>query len=171
MAAKKTEGVRIGPISLIVLISVLLLAVLAMLCVTTANAARAMSRRQATAATDTYLLESCGQTMLAKIDEVAHAGGTDGASAASAVASQLSTIKQDAVDAEGKQGKKLAIDASTSGNSVAFTITSKDGRTLSARVTVSDNLAYTIDQWKITTAQTDESEASLWTGSDATETE
>lgn len=39
MSHQSNEGVRIGPVSLLTLVSVLLLAVLAMLCATTSNAA------------------------------------------------------------------------------------------------------------------------------------
>ena len=47
MARRTGEGVRIGPITLLTLVSVLLLAVLAMLCVTTTHATEAMAQRQA----------------------------------------------------------------------------------------------------------------------------
>ena len=46
MARRTGEGVRIGPITLLTLVSVLLLAVLAMLCVTTTHATEAMTQRQ-----------------------------------------------------------------------------------------------------------------------------
>lgn len=39
---KKTEGLRVGPITLVTLIAALLLAVLAVLCATTANAQATM---------------------------------------------------------------------------------------------------------------------------------
>ena len=54
MARQTGEGVRIGPITLLTLVSVLLLAVLAMLCVTTTHATEAMAQRQADALSQTY---------------------------------------------------------------------------------------------------------------------
>ena len=54
MARRTGEGVRIGPITLLTLVSVLLLAVLAMLCVTTTHATEAMAQRQADALSQTY---------------------------------------------------------------------------------------------------------------------
>lgn len=162
--ARKTEGVRIGPISLLTLISVLLLAVLAMLCVTTSNAARAMSERQAAAATDSYAIESCGQTVLARIDEIARGNGTDAASAVAAIDARLDSVKSDATD--GDASKNLQVEASTDGDTVSFKITSEDGRELDASITYADDLTYSVNEWKVTTAQTDDSSAEgLWSPS------
>ncbi len=166
MASKPNEGVRIGPISLLTLISVLLLAVLAMLCVTTANASRAMSRRQADAATSSYRIESCGQALIAELDDVAHANGTDAASAVSSIAARLDTIKQAALDTS--EADDLDIDAKTDGSCVTFSIAATDGRRLDACITFNDDLTYTVDQWKVTTTQSDQAESdTLWTGSDS----
>ena len=165
MATKTTGNVRIGPISLLTLISVLLLAVLGMLCITTSNAAGAMSRRQASAATSTYALESCAQAFLAGMDETAHTGGTDAASAATAVSEHLDALKDSALDESG--AKNLTIDAKTDGASIEFSISAKDGRRLNACVTFSDDLSYSIDRWKTTTTHVDESESMLWSGSTA----
>ena len=166
MPAKSSEGVRIGPISLLTLISVLLLAVLAMLCVTTSNAARAMSHRQAAAATSSYKIESCGQAMLAALDSAAHANGIDAASAVSGIAARLDTIKQTAADTAGSAANDLAIDASTDGSTVVFSISANDGRKLDARVTFDDDLSYSVDEWKVTTTQSDDTDTdTLWTGS------
>lgn len=162
--AKKTEGVRIGPISLLTLISVLLLAVLAMLCVTTSNAARAMSKRQETAATSSYAVESCGQAVLASIDQIAHGNGSDAASAVAAIDARLDTVKRDATD--GSDANNLQMDMSTDGDTVIFTITADDGRELNARVTYADDLSYSIDEWKVTTAQNDDTATEdLWSPS------
>lgn len=166
MATRSSEGVRIGPISLLTLISVLLLAVLAMLCVTTSNAARAMSKRQAAAATSSYNVEACGQTMLATLDDVAHANGNDATSAVSGIAARMDTIKQNVSD--DADADNLDIDASAEGTSVSFTITAHDGRKLDARVTFADDLSYSSDEWKVTTNQSDQAESdALWAGSAA----
>lgn len=165
MATKTTGNVRIGPISLLTLISVLLLAVLGMLCITTSNAARAMSKRQASAATSTYALESCAQTLLAGMDETVHANATDAASAAATVSEHLDELKEAALVESGT--KELTIEAKVDGTSVEFSISAKDGRSLSARITFSDDLRYSIDRWKTTTTHTDESESLLWSGSTA----
>ena len=71
MARRTGEGVRIGPITLLTLVPVLLLAVLAMLCVTTTHATEAMAQRQADALSQTYELDAFGQALPAQIDEKA----------------------------------------------------------------------------------------------------
>ena len=160
--ATKNNSVRIGPISLLTLIAVLLLAVLAMLCTTTANAARAMSQRQATGATAAYALEACGQDLLADLNDTAQ--GSDSASAAvSAIADDLDDLKALVLEETDIDG--LSIEAEASDKTVSFTVTSEDGHALNASVTFADDLTYSIDTWKITTVQSDETEENLWSGS------
>lgn len=168
MATKKNNGLRIGPISLLTLISVLLLAVLAMLCFTTSNAARAMSARQASAATNSYLLESCAQELLASMDEIAHDGATDAQSAVSAISSQLNELKENAIDSD--SAEELSINAKATDTSVAFSVNTQGGQRIDACVTYHDDLTYSIDQWKITTTQDDEDTETLWSGSTTTDT-
>ena len=162
MAKSLKTGVRIGPISLLTLISVLLLAVLAMLCVTTTNAASAMSERQAENVSDTYALDSCGQKVLACIDEKLQSGaGTSASFAASTVTAGWNTIQQKVVAAGYADG--LDISASSDGNTISFDISTDAGKTLSAKVRVSDNMTYTVEEWKTTTTQETPQET-LWTG-------
>ena len=156
--AKENTNVRIGPISLLTLISVLLLAVLAVLCVTSANAAQAMSQRQADTLTETYQLDACGQNVLAAIDEELNGmSGTSGSFAASTVGvhlqRNLDKLAQD----------DLGITLKTDGSRVEFTISASDGKQLSAAVRVNDNLTYSVEEWKTTTTQS-EPEQSLWSG-------
>ncbi len=162
MASTKNNGVRIGPISLLTLIAVLLLAVLAMLCVTTSNAARAMSERQATGATASYALEACGQDLLARLSDAAQ-GNDDASAAVNAIDSELDELTAAALDEASVEG--LSIKAETSDKTVTFTISTDDGRTLDGSVTFADDLSYSIDTWKITTVQSDETEVNLWSGS------
>ena len=140
MSHQSNEGIRIGPISLLTLVSVLLLAVLAMLCATTSNAALAMSKRQAATSTSSYSIESCGQVLLAALDDAAHANGTDAASAVSGIGAQLDAIEQD-VKANADT-TDLDIDTSVDGTSVLFTIRARNGRKLDARITFADDLSY-----------------------------
>ncbi len=156
---KTAGGVRIGPLSLLTLVSVLLLAVLAVLCITTTNAAGALSRRQATAATETYAVDSCGQALVAAIDEVI--ASADG-NAADAVSAKLGSVQERALELAGTTDVELS--ATMDGSDVSFTASAPDGRTLNGVVSVSDD-GYTITSWKMTTTQPD-SQESLWAGSD-----
>lgn len=158
---KESTNVRIGPISLLTLISVLLLAVLAVLCVTSANAANAMSQRQASALEETYALDASGQRVLAAIDEELHnANGSSGSFAASTVGVHLQR-QLDSLAADSQ-----TINVQTDGSRIEFTVSASDGKALSAAVRISDNLTYSVEEWKTTTTQT-EPERTLWSGANA----
>ncbi len=160
MAKNASEGVRIGPISLLTLISVLLLAVLAMLCVTTTNATDAMASRQAESTSDTYAVDSCGQAMIAQIDGVVKASGGSAQSAVSRINSQMSSLCNEALLASGADD--VQITGQVSGTSVAFTVASDSGKTLSAALTITGN-SYTVTEWKMTNTQ-EQPEETLWSG-------
>ena len=158
MADKQTEGLRIGPITLVTLISVLLLAVLAMLCVTTSNATQAMAQRHAEATTETYALDSYGQAMLATISETTqHAGSAQ--AAASDVNANLESIKTAALEKSGTQG--LSVSAQVSGTNISFTVSDEEGKALDATVTITESHTLSIDEWKLSTTQQTNDET-LW---------
>lgn len=143
---KKTEGLRVGPITLVTLIAALLLAVLAILCATTANAQATMANRQATSLTETYAIDSCGQRMIAGIEESLNQGD---------VAAALTTAKLDAIanDAKAADGASdLNIESKYDGSTVSFTISAPSGKTLRAKVT-RENASVSIEEWKLTTTQ------------------
>lgn len=164
MAAKQADGMRIGPVSLLTLIAVLLLAVLAMLCVTTANAAGAMADRQADAIEQTYRIDSCGQALLAGIDEVV-ATERDGASAAetAAIAGKMSDeIVERALAQSDSEGVEASIDAD--GDTIALHVSQQGGKSLEAAVKVNGDSSYTIESWQITTTR-ELPQETLWAGS------
>lgn len=143
---KKTEGLRVGPITLVTLIAALLLAVLAILCATTANAQATMANRQATSLTEAYAIDSCGQRMVAGIEESLNQGD---------VAAALTTAKLDAIanDAKAADGASdLNIESEYDGSTVSFTISAPSGKTLRAKVT-RENASVSIEEWKLTTTQ------------------
>lgn len=143
---KKTEGLRVGPITLVTLIAALLLAVLAVLCATTANAQATMANRQATSLTEAYAIDSCGQRMVAGIEESLSQGD---------VAAALTTAKLDAIanNAKAADGAgDLNIESEYDGSTVSFTISAPSGKTLRAKVT-RKNASVSVEEWKLTTAQ------------------
>ena len=164
MAAKRSEGMRIGPISLLTLISVLLLAVLAMLCVTTTNATKAMATRQADSTAETYLVDSCGQALLAGIDDELKSTTGTATEAVSSVDARLIELESKAKQACG--GDDLVVSAKTNGDGISFTVAAESGKTLEAEVRVTDDLAYSIESWHITTTQ-QLPEDTLWSNSSA----
>lgn len=143
---KKAEGLRVGPITLVTLIAALLLAVLATLCTTTANAQATMANRQATSLTEAYAIDSCGQRMVAGIEESLSQGD---------VAAALTTAKLDAIanNAKAADGASdLNIESEYDGSTVSFTISAPSGKTLRAKVT-RENASVSVEEWKLTTAQ------------------
>ena len=141
MARRTGEGVRIGPITLLTLVSVLLLAVLAMLCVTTTHATEAMAQRQADALSQTYELDAFGQALLAQIDEQI---------AAALVQHRSDKLLENAAEASGARDLRSFIDVA--GTQVTFTVIAQDGKELAATATIAAN-GCTVDAWKMTTAQ------------------
>ena len=164
MAAKRSEGMRIGPISLLTLISVLLLAVLAMLCVTTTNATKAMATRQADSTAETYLVDSCGQALLGGIDDELKSTTGTATEAVSSVDARLTELESKAKQTCG--GDNLVVSAKTNGDGISFTVAAESGKTLEAEVRVTDDLAYSIESWHITTTQ-QLPEDTLWSNSSA----
>lgn len=149
MARRTGEGVRIGPITLLTLVSVLLLAVLAMLCVTTTHATEAMTQRQADALSETYELDAFGQALLAQIDEQIAESGSP-AAAAALVQHRSDKLLENAAEASGARDLRSFIDVA--GTQVTFTVIAQDGKELAATATIAAN-GYTVDAWKMTTAQ------------------
>ena len=164
MAGNATH-MRIGPTSLMTLVAVLLLAVLTVLCVTSANASAAMAQRQAGAVQGTYALDACGQRFEAALDAQMHANPAQTAEqAAQTVAANLDTLQAQATDDAGSQG--LALSANVDGSLVRFTVSDADGKTLDAAIRLEGNGAYSVDHWKTSTEQT-EPETTLWQGAGA----
>ena len=157
---RKTEGVRIGPISLVTLISILLLAVLAMLCVTSANAAQTMAERQAKSTTETYALDSCGQNIVAVID-----GKVSKGSDLKSISKQFSSIAKKELKAAGIIGATISTSENDEGALTSFGLSAESGRSLQAKVSVNKKGKLSIDSWKMTTSQ-QPSEESLWQTSD-----
>ena len=85
---RKLAGIRIGPITILVFVITLCIAVLATLSVTTARANTASTERQISFTNDVYANETAAQTMLSLVD-AALANGTDG------VRANLSAIEEE----------------------------------------------------------------------------
>lgn len=155
---RKTEGVRIGPISLVTLISILLLAVLAMLCVTSANAAQTMAERQADSTTETYALDSCGQDVVSAIDaRLAKTGSMKSAT------KHATAIIQKAAKEAHIISPVIGVGRSSS-DALTFSVTTESGKSLEAKIS-DKNGKLSIDRWKMTT-KTQATEESLWHASD-----
>lgn len=157
--SRSAESIRIGPVSLATLISVLLLAVLALLCVTSANAAQAKAERQANSTTEAAALDATGQDLVSRVDaELAASNGSW-----PAVSAKLNTLAHDARDASTLKGSSITTTSGKTG--VAFVISASSGKQLEARVSTNDDGTLSIDEWKLTNTQ-EPTEETLWSGSD-----
>lgn len=163
---KRASNIRIGPISVITLISILILAALAMLCFTTTRANYTMANRQADSTNQTYMLDACAQTFLSSIDsELNYASSAQ--EAAQVIESKSTSLCTYAVNSAKKAGVNVSdveMTASTEGTTVALTVESSNGRILRASVELYDDKSYSITEWKTTTAWKTEEEP-LWQSS------
>ncbi len=171
--AKKTAGnVRIGIVSFITLLAILLMSVLAVLCVVTARATWATTQKQGVSVSETYQIDGVGQAILSQVDAQVAKTAAQGGTAAQAVAyvkANATKIQTDALTQVEATDAGLDVSFSVDGNNVEFTVVAANGRTLDAVVTVTDALACDITQWKMSTAQA-EAQTNLWSGSSATGT-
>ena len=71
----RNSGVRIGPITILVFVITLCIAVLATLAVTTARANSASTQRQIAFTNDVYVNETAAQTMLSLVDAAVEVEG------------------------------------------------------------------------------------------------
>ena len=156
---------RIGPVSLMTLVTVLLLAVLTVLCATSANASDAMAQRQAAAVRETYALDACGQRFMAALDAQLHEdAGQTAEQAARKVSQGLDELQAQATEGSDQGGVSLS--ASVDGTVILLTVSDTEGKTLDAAFRLEGGGAYSVDRWKTATEQT-APETTLWQGANA----
>lgn len=168
MAWSKTvqaEHVRIGPISVLTLITVICIAVLAVLAISTANATKVLTDRQAAATTEMYVDEAAAQTFVAEVDArlagVRSSGG-GAADAARAVANDLSDMCSSVHDAS---DGAVEVAASVDGTSVTADFSCGNGRILSIELVIGRDASYTVRKWEMAAVQNSEQpQGTLWTG-------
>ena len=149
---QKLSGVRIGPVSILVFVIALSIAVLATLAITTARANEASTERQIAFTTDTYANEVAGQTMLSLVD-ASLANGISG------VQANLDAIQQETQ----KALSSGTVTISLSENILDANFETESGRQLIVKLELS-NSSYKIVKWKTATDWTEEETEHLWTG-------
>ena len=150
--ADEKRTIRIGPLTVFVLVVVVCLAVMAVLSVATAHAARAESTAQASFADEAYDNDAAAARALQVIDETLAGDSVAGADALTAAAHAAQALPAEA-------------NAQAQGTQVAMAFAALGGRTLSVRIEVQDDLTYRIVEWT-TGVDRDETqeEVRLWTG-------
>ncbi|WP_241158196.1 S4A5 electrogenic sodium bicarbonate cotransporter 4 [Adlercreutzia sp. ZJ138] len=156
-------SVRIGPVSVFSLVIVLCLAVMAVLAVSTAQAAYTAAEKQAWFTSATYNNEQAAQSFVAEIDGALAGVRTDRSAAnaeeanADVVADALVAVADVISAYEG---------AYIDGNQVGAEFSSDSGRTLSVVLTIRDDATYEISQWRATTQWNEAGSGEvLWSGS------
>lgn len=149
---RKLAGIRIGPITILVFVITLCIAVLATLSVTTARANTASTERQISFTNDVYANETAAQTMLSLVD-TALANGTDG------VRANLSTIEKE-TQAAARSGN---VTVTLSGNTLNALFETDSGRQLIVELELSES-TYEIVKWKTAMNWKEESNEKLWAG-------
>ena len=150
--AQKLSGIRIGPITILVFVIALCIAVLATLAITTARANTASTERQIAFTNDTYTNEVAAQTMLSYVDASL-------ASGVSGVRNNLSTIKQQTQSACSDTTVTMALTSTT----LDATFETPSGRQLMVQLELSGS-TYKIVKWKTATNWEEENTDTLWTG-------
>ena len=149
---RKLAGIRIGPITILVFVITLCIAVLATLSVTTARANTASTERQISFTNDVYANETAGQTMLSLVD-AALANGTD------EVRTNLSTIEKETQTVARPGSATVTL----SGNTLNALFETDSGRQLIVELELSES-TYKIVKWKTAMNWKEESNEKLWAG-------
>ena len=149
---RKLAGIRIGPITILVFVITLCIAVLATLSVATARANTASTERQISFTNDVYANETAAQPLLSLVD-AALANGTDG------VHANLSTIEKE-TQAAARPG---SVTVTLSGNMLNALFETDSGRQLIVELELSES-TYEIVKWKTAMNWKEESNEKLWAG-------
>lgn len=162
--AQSRGSVRIGPVSLFVLVITVCLAVLAVLSITTAHAEQAVTNQQATAVTDTYRNEIAAQEFLAALDGCLEGQRTSGVTGNQDLRA-LEAFIADYNDRDGNQGLGESAIATLDGSIVTVEFVQASGRKLIIRVLVDEDWAYRILSWRASTEWEEPgSDNELWEG-------
>lgn len=152
-------SVRIGPISLFVLIIVLCLAVLAVLSLQTARAQQAITTQQALMIEETYANEVAGQQFVADVDALLSQGKRDGLS----YDEVFGRIVDFANAQSSQEGLKAGLESEVNPAAVPSAAEGEhasiiraeflreSGRKLVVRLQIDPDLTYTIASWLVST--------------------
>ena len=147
----RNSGVRIGPITILVFVITLCIAVLATLAVTTARANSASTQRQIAFTNDVYVNETAAQTMLSLVDAAVISG-------TSSVEAALPAIKAAAAATD-----DVRATIEVEGDLLKATFETSSGRQLLVEVRLGEG-TYRIEKWKTATNWKEDNTQQLWAG-------
>lgn len=152
-------SVRIGPISLFVLVMVLCLAVLAVLSLQTARAQQTTTQQQALMIEDTYANEQAGQEFLAQLDAILVQGRNGNLS----YEELLSQISDFVVTQNMNEGLEAGLESDMDPSEIVdisydaqdpivrAVFVQESGRKLVAKIRINPDMTYTIISWLVST--------------------
>lgn len=159
LSERRPYRVRIGPLSVFVLVAILALSVMGVLVFTTANASFVLARRQAAFVESAYGNERVAQAFVATIDDAlvpVREGTTDGGSAVARVEGALDAA---CVAARKAGGSQVSVQARMGAGGVVDAVFSHgDGRSLSVKMRIDEGGTYEIEEWQATKVQNEEQE-------------
>lgn len=162
--AQSKGSVRIGPVSLFVLVIALCLAVLAVLSVTTAHAQAAITNQQAIAITDAYKNEIAAQEFMAAIDDQL-AQAQSRAETPEQLQNSMVSFIDEYNDRDGNQGLGESALISYDDSVITAEFGQASGRLLTIKVAINSNYTYLILAWQATTDWEEPgSDTTFWAG-------
>lgn len=148
----RNSGVRIGPITILVFVITLCIAVLATLAVTTARANSASTQRQIAFTNDVYANETAAQTMLSLVDAAAINGPSGVEAALPAITAAATAAESDGF-----------VTVTLEGDLLKATFETSSGRQLLVEVRLVEG-TYRIEKWKTATNWKEDNTQQLWAG-------
>jgi hypothetical protein len=160
----RESSMHAGTITVLVAILAIPLAILALLTFNTAAAEQTVAQKHADATTESYELETCGQSFVAGVDDalarVRERGGS-GQTGRAAVEGDLTKIASAAAEANGTT--TIAVDAEPTDTGVSARFSTQNGAELSVEISVTDTADYTVDAWTTSTEREAAPGDTLWT--------
>ena len=144
-----SDNVRMGPLALFTLLTVIALSVLAVLAVSTANASLALSQRRATATHQLYLDETAAQTFVATLDGQLQGEATPEDALETARAAALASAPDGA-------DEQLVVTASVADDRYQASFDCGNGRQLNIALRFEADGSYRVEEWRMTTVVNDE---------------
>lgn len=161
----RRHPIKIGMLPVLTLVVALCLFMLAVLVLSTTNAASAIAERQALATQEAYAVESAAQRFVGEVDAALAQASSSGVTGAAAGARALSGSLGDIASSVANASESMTVTARVQDSQVDATFESASGRRLDIALEVTDDLGYRIDSWKLTTVQADEGPGeTLWSG-------
>lgn len=153
--ARRTGVVRMGPVAIFVLVTVVCVAIMAVLSVAVSRADLTLARRQATFMEDDYANETACQTLYASVSDLVADDALD------ATALEAARAEAAATDASGETELSAELD----GNRVTARAVQPSGRTLEIVLEcAADGTDVAVAAWRSSTPWTETNDTDLWTG-------